>query len=377
MNRTLSRPRRPVARSLSLSVILTVSLLFLFGCAEGSVEGDGDAGTTTTPIADSGNANNSNNTSVPDMGTPVDMSQCGMCCPNDRVCLDDATIGVCNPQGTGFGSMPCPEGDECSDGTCTTPPLCNAGEKSCFDEVTVLTCRATEDGYTTMPCADGTVCFEGACTSGGPTGAPCTTDDECASNNCHCGSGTDETCPAVAVPGYCTKECTDDSDCGADAYCVDGDLAPLGAPNANYNHCAPTCEAICGDQQFGCIKVPHNTAEGDLLWDDACYFPGVAEIGQPCSSDDECIGECLETYINDGYCSRRCDGDGVCPDGSACVELRQGEFWCSLLCGDGSIVNNSGKCPRDVPVDDFSVTCKNLSGLEANRVFKVCASTSS
>jgi hypothetical protein len=184
-------------------------------------------------------------------------------------------------------------------------------------------------------------------------------------------------CPPGATPGYCTKPCANDDECGADAYCVDGDLAPLGVPNANYDHCAPTCEAICGDQQFGCIKVPHTTAEGELLWDDTCYFTGIVEIGQPCSNDDQCIGECLESYVNDGYCSRRCDADGVCPDGAACVELRTGEFWCSLLCGDGSVVNNNGKCPRDVPVDDFSITCKNLNALEDNAVFKVCASTSS
>lgn len=359
---------RPLVRAAFFAL-----LTLLFSCAEGTVDQNTDAGTEDAATSPSDGGDSNNQTTPMDAGGETDMDPCGVCCPGDVTCIDETTSGVCLDDGSDLTPTECNEGDVCEEGACITPPVCVPGETSCFDDETVLTCRGTADGFTTSPCDAGLVCFEGECVSGSPTGSMCDTDDECASGNCHCGSGTDEDCPSIATPGYCTRPCTNDGDCGADAYCMKSDFVPLGFPSTNYDHCAPSCAAVCGDgTTYGCIQAPHTTADDEITWDDTCFFEGIVEIGQECDSDAQCIGECMEDYITGGYCSRRCDNDGSCPVGASCVELRAGEFWCSLNCGDGS-AGGSGECPRDVPNNNLSVSCQLKSGFEPDTLIRVCA----
>jgi hypothetical protein len=49
------------------------------------------------------------------------------------------------------------------------------------------------------------------------------------------------------------------------------------------------------------------------------------EIGARCDDQDECDDRCLTgARFPDGMCSRNCDTDGDCPEGTACVGLAGG-----------------------------------------------------
>jgi hypothetical protein len=118
------------------------------------------------------------------------------------------------------------------------------------------------------------------------------------------------------------------------------------------------------------MSLPGKSADG-LAWQDACYYATVNKIGETCESDGSCIGgNCLRGYFDTSFCTRRCDADGQCPERSACVEWMSGEYWCALLCGDGSAAS-SASCPLDSPVDRFDVTCKVKSAFGGG-AFRVC-----
>lgn len=344
--------------------LLFATVITLSACAEGGTGERTDSG----PSIDMSMANNVNNTA--DMSSESDDGDgCGVCCPGETTCIDESTQGQCTNSGDQLIPRSCAMDQVCQNGECVREQICVPGETDCFDSNTLLTCRTSGLEYTSSPCPMETTCFDGTCASGDPVGTSCTDDTACVTNNCHCGSNTDEPCGSV-TDGYCTStSCTFES-CGEDSLCVAGTLASLGNTEADYDHCVPRCTAGTCSAPFECRLLPVRL-DGGIGWETGCYFPNLVDIGDECANDTQCApGTCLQNFFDTGYCTRRCDADGACPEGSACVALRAGEFYCSLLCGDGSVASSQA-CPLDIPDDRFDVSCQILSKLDGG-VARAC-----
>ena len=295
---------------------------------------------------------------------------CGACCPGDLVCLSPTEVGRCRADGSGHDATPCAEGDACENGACATPPVCEPGARDCLDDTTTLLCRQTGEGWVSATCDEGLVCAQGICTDKLRLGSGCAADDECASGRCRCGDATADGCPSFVTGGICVLPGCDPTSCGSHARCFAASAAPLGA--ADVDHCVRSCDEL--DPCPGgsrCSSVPVRGAEGVELAG-GCYFDGIAGFGDACTSDEQCLlGGCLADYWSFPFCSRRCDEDGLCPQGSACVKLRPNEYWCSPLCGDGAS-SGSQDCPLNEPDARFDVICKNFEPLGGG-VLRVCA----
>ena len=341
----------------------------IVACAQGSVD-EADAGDMTAVIADLPDAPNTapNVMNNPDIGMPNTMTS--VCIVNETSCIDPQTLGRCRPDQMGYDPMPCAQGTTCLNGACSTEPACVAGSLECLDDQTVLRCRQNGEGYIQMTCEPPLNCGEGMCTDKLPSGSGCTTDDECASGNCRCGADTDDGCPPSLGGGICTNTSCVADGCGMSGHCLASDQVPTGG--ADYDHCVRSCsESNSCPTGSKCVALPVRIG-GGVEFRDACYFSGVKGFGEDCTTESECLsGACLTDYYSTGSCSRRCDNDGLCSEGSACVELIAGQFWCSLTCGDGSI-SGTQPCPLDVPVERFDVTCKILS-IQGGGVMRVCA----
>lgn len=341
------------------------------GCAGGVVPAS-DAGGDASPDTETSYSNTMSPdtattdgvTTVPDAG-----DGCGACCPGEVVCIDEGTIGRCRPDGSDYDETRCGEDTVCEEGACVTPSLCEPGELDCFDESHVLRCRQSGEAWVQMECDTGYVCSQGACTDKVPLGGGCVRDDDCATGNCRCGFETDDGCPQT-LSGICADDSCTERSCGMNEYCFASAEAPVGA--ADYDHCVLGCDVDnpCPSGSR-CIGVPTIAGDG-TEYHTACYFEGAGGFGDDCSTAGECVsGDCLTGYFDVGFCTRRCDDDGACSDGAACVELRSGEYWCTLICGDGA-VGGSEPCPLDEPTDRFDVTCKAMSVLGGG-VLRVCA----
>lgn len=340
--------------------------LVLSSCAQGDV--DPVTPDASTPLPDTSTPPR------PDTGPvtpPSDADALPICVPGEAVCLTATQTGHCRPDGLAYNATDCAEGSGCVDGACVQGMVCTPNSLECLDDRTVLRCRQTGEGYIQMTCQEGLNCGDGMCTDKLPTGAGCTADDDCASQNCRCGSGTDDNCPAELGGGICAPTNCPAAGCGLSGHCLAS--AQLPQVGADYDHCVRSCSSLnrCPNGSK-CVELPVHTADG-IAYESACYFPNAKGFGDTCAADAECIsGACLDNYFNDGFCSRRCDADGACAADSGCVELRAGEYWCALLCGDGSI-SGTDPCPLDVPVDRFDVTCKIVSKLGVGAL-RVCAS---
>lgn len=310
----------------------------------------------------------------PDLNPPPDMNPCGECCPGTKMCTEGGELATCRQDGSGFDAQPCEQGMECMQDQCVVKKVCEPGQTSCFDEQTQLVCRPNGSGFATNPCPANTACVQGQCASGQPNGATCAAHEDCAGGKCHCGSSTSEGCAKPRFErAYCAAPCSSQSDCSDDEWCFSADTHVITSQVANYNHCVPRCQGTCTLAGMACRTVGVLDEQSQLDWQQACYFPAAKDIGQECTSDEECLGgTCLKDYFTTGYCTRRCE-QGGCPDNAACVELKTNERYCSLKCGDGA---SSGRepCPLDEPTDRLDVTCKLLP-VQSGGAMRVCTKT--
>ena len=148
-------------------------------------------------------------------------------------------------------------------------------------------------------------------------GEPCTDSEQCESGLCY-----DETC---------TTECDETEDCPDDWLCRDdGDVGVCEIPTS----C--TSDGDCSVDDDRCV-VDRN-GEVDVI----CRPPvGDAELGDSCSTDDECsAGLCF-----DGECSRPCDNPSDCGD-SELYECTGEDL------GDGDDVNICQERPPEVCATD-------------------------
>lgn len=335
-----------------MSIDTDVSVEADTGQSDADVPSVGDAG------SDSGGEPDSGTPPLPDT-TPG----CGVCCPGEVSCVSETRRAICAEDGSRFDELDCGEGESCNEGQCISIGICEPGDKRCHDGSTLLVCRTTGEGWSPQACGAGSVCIGGECVSGSPNGATCSVDGSCAGGACRCGS--DDSCPASYRPAYCTNACDSQGDCTTDEWCLDA--SQYHAPHA-YDHCVRRCDQACAISGLACKYVPVHDG-GEQRWEQACVQPNLKSVGEECTSHDECLaGFCnQDIFSTTGYCTRRCE-TGSCPANSACVELRTGEYWCSLLC-DGQ------ECPLNVPEQRFDVTCK-VRGVLGGGIARVCASTS-
>lgn len=365
---------RSARRIISRLILLTS----LTGCASAEIS-DGEAKTdmatapapdmrAATPELDMKPALLDMKPAAPDMKLP------SICTPGEKQCADEGSVQSCSADGQEWITSTCQEGQACQAGECITPPVCQEGDAICFDESTKQVCRPGGQAWAVEQCPDEIACIRGECVSGSVNGSMCSSHEDCSGGKCHCGADTGEGCmDAFAQPSYCTSECSSSADCSDAETCMAADVHRLTSQAANYNHCVTKCNGTCPLPGMECQVAPVYAAAGELSWEEVCYFPEVKELGEECDTDVECLGGyCLKDYFARGYCSRRCE-TGTCPDDSACVELVAGEFWCTQLCGDGS-VGTSEKCPLDEPDDRLDVTC-SIKQTRGSGAKKVCTGT--
>ncbi|MFZ4738201.1 MAG: IgGFc-binding protein [Bradymonadia bacterium] len=71
-----------------------------------------------------------------------------VCAPNETRCVDETTLEVCTPEGTGYMTVPC--SGMCRDATGVArcdDVVCTAGERSCSGDQIVVECNPNGSGY--------------------------------------------------------------------------------------------------------------------------------------------------------------------------------------------------------------------------------------
>ena len=251
-------------------------------------------------------------------------------CPLGSYCARRGCEGRCVPgvAGTLGRDAPCADDRQCASLNCVDP---GDGIRRCL-----WPCRA-DGGH----CLSGEVCAApvgacGACVNAELLGAtvvhglgePCAADGTCLGAQCL----------ADVAGDYCTRTCSDDSDC-ADSFtcrgnhCVrrrsgrtaepcletadcDGDLACIFDPGAAASEvalsglcverCDPAGRPAC-DPGFACVatSLGHHCR------------PSTRRLGRRCQADGECSsGTCRA--LPSPVCTRTCDAHDPCPSGLSC-----------------------------------------------------------
>lgn len=88
------------------------------------------------------------------------------CEPGDiNGCYSLTAVKQCNPEGTAYVPVDCPDGEKCADGYCGEFQ-CMPGQSVCFDNKTKQTCLQDGSGYDEpVPCPTGLTCVGGKCMS--------------------------------------------------------------------------------------------------------------------------------------------------------------------------------------------------------------------
>ena len=151
----------------------------------------------------------------------------------------------------------------------------------------------------------------------GLIGAPCESNQECATNLCL-------TPGVLGIPGgYCYAPCDAESRCPAGNHCALQDARGSGI-------CVKSCEDRCERPDFGCFDF-------DLDLKEECWprGDGPASVGEACTTTTQCAGGngaiCLDASVGyeGGYCTLRCvqheDCDSqFCLDGFCLAETCNG-----------------------------------------------------
>jgi cysteine-rich repeat protein len=241
-----------------------------------------------------------------------------------------------------------------------------------------------DDANGAIDCADPACAADPACVPGaGLTGAPCTTNNDCASAIGQplcltdalgfpggvCSSGCDPTaandctgdgqCAATlslsAGNGTCLDTCTNDNDCASGYHCADlGDVEATvqpGIPSTGFNSCIPIPDCGNGTIEFpeGCDgnNIPFTCAELNV---GATGALGCNAAGDPNGECQLNIGTCAD-LCGDGILGQTEECDGTNFNGDTCAQEGftagtlgcdpQGCFvttdGCTAACGDGVV----------------------------------------
>ncbi|MEE2645511.1 MAG: IgGFc-binding protein [Myxococcota bacterium] len=112
---------------------------------------------------------------LPEMLAPDAMLE--RCEPGEIAgCVDITARRICGDDGESYFAEECAEGERCSGGLCVMMP-CFSGELTCLDEATIGACRRDQSGFIAIrSCAEDSPCVNGACAS------PCSPEGKTPSN---------------------------------------------------------------------------------------------------------------------------------------------------------------------------------------------------
>lgn len=331
--------------------VMVVFVLASFACGgpsttpspSPSCRQDGEACSATTDCCDPQSTCNANICSVPVACRTLG----GRCLKSTDCCpglLCDALRECSNPPHGCTRNSDCPSGQYCVSSTCTTA-TCSAS-KPC------------SGGRSYWGCATGTSTFY--VTSDG-TIFTCATPSNCnsAANQVVAWCGTPSTC-TVNVGGNCTSQaqcCPQGSD---PTYCTtDNGVSVCRAGCSVNSNCTSGCCAARTDGIKVCSTANHCSScstlgqscstRADCCSNLTCPRYGTAcangGMGDPCSSDLQCINKGLLCYsgvtANDGatgssWCSTACNSDAVCGQTNACLQDTQAHYRCFPICSSNS-----------------------------------------
>lgn len=227
---------------------------------------------------------------------PCDIRRPDFGCEEGLFCAsNDGCTGYCVPL---MGAATLPNGSACEDsGDCDSLFCVDPGDgrRRCLTP-----CRA-DDGA----CNAGDACAASLGNCGGCVdadilvsqrglGEDCDADGDCYSGQC-----LSDSADGISGRMYCTRSCTGDAECGSGYHCR-GDV---------------------------CVSGPRG------LTPDPCIDNG------DCAAEHFCA-----TRGADSWCTRFCDGDATCPDGTTCVEAGGARICAPELTLSGGACTNDEEC---------------------------------
>lgn len=284
---------------------------------------------------------------------PLSQINIGQACESEADCTGNILGRECRTdQPEGSCTAPC-----ATDEDCPVRSICDPGAGQCIATCLGGTCR---DGYACVDLGLGTACYPAR---GGnrALGSSCDSSGQCFGY-----SGLYPICLEQTdgfVGGYCSAIGCAQGECGDEGVCVIDEEASIGS-------CFLECEpgSPC---RPGYTCEPHG--------DTGICIPGTTgdrSIGDPCTENSQCPGECVTELQNpdalDGYCTRACDPeseeeDDACPADTRCV---QGQCLPDCTPGNDACPRFGYSC-RDID-DDFEFECVPIGGDGPQASGEVC-----
>ncbi len=223
---------------------------------------------------------------------------------------------------------------------CTIDLQCDRLDYECFDVDGENVCLPSEGA-------------SGGQAPSGSIGSGCDIDSEC----------DEDLCLTNFRGGYCSSECSSNSDCPSGSHCEDfgclqncsnNDQCRSGYECLTDELNAPSC--VPGNNKV--VKNPNGQDDGDPCVSDvnckggACLREGEGNPGGycttlDCDNDTGCNGGICVINNANGVCRSECDGDGDCRDGYKCVTQAQ-QGYC--------VAEGGGK--GGVNVAEFEIECQ-------------------
>ena len=227
-------------------------------------------------------------TATPDLAGMA--SPAPACTPNAKECVSSTLARVCPADGTGWLSVPCPQGQTCTNGDCaldvTTVP-CTQADNFCVNSTTALICNSNFMGFKMKAC---------------PSGTQCVGQGDCLGASCIVGSSL---CEGVQV-----RNCT-----------ADGSSFTMPSP-------CPTGQAC--SQQAGNTCAPAACTPGN------CSFVCGDKASDPNSSDSGFFSTCQDTQLGFRWVSLACQTPKTCSPTAACTAMALADA-CTSQCTPGEI----------------------------------------
>jgi hypothetical protein len=250
------------------------------------------------------------------------------CTPMPEVCnrRDDDCDGVVDP-GCKYNGEPCGAAMECAGGRCESVGGARICVSDCDPTTTFGDCAfefvCEADGCGTGRCIPG---FPG----GGANGAPCASDEDCASFRCADVRGTRRCarpCRADGDPCPSGEVCDGaETGCGACLpYALSPAPRPLGAPCERGAQCA---SGMCGDERY-CTQpcdAARGCGAGFHCRGGACVRGELGLAGAECVTAEDCAAaapECVRSGA-ERTCAVPCDPSGTCAEGFVCGDTDAG-----------------------------------------------------